>query len=88
MTTLFRACIYQPKFKADPLTKAQIEALSGFVSMKPVGGAKRFLAFKFQITDNGDVTDINDALGPYLPVYCFSETCPRLPGDFQCPAVR
>lgn len=96
MTVLFRACIHATKFdKDDPLTKEQIEALSGFINVRIYGGegvhastTKRFVLFEFQIENFSDIEDINTALDVYKPAYCFNPTCPRDPGDFQCPAIR
>lgn len=97
MTLLFRACIHATKiFDSDPLTKEQIEALSGFISMRIFGGdrvqntstTKRFMLFEFQLDNYSDIADINIALDSYKPAYCFNDICPRAEGDFQCPAVR
>lgn len=97
MTILFRCCIHQTKmFDNDPLTKAQLEALSGLVNVRSFAGdkvretgtIKRFTLLEFQIADFGEIEDINNALASYVPAYCFSEVCPRPPGDWQCPAVR
>ena len=89
----FVKSIHQPKMCELPLTKTQIEALSGFVEMRVFGvDAKKygvdnsFILLKFEVATYGDIENIQSQLKDYFPVYCFSEICPNQ--HKGCPAWR